>query len=136
MNNTAVVKQHYSSPELLARIEEGLHKMAKGWDTITLDDLAPVDEFHTRARAATIELIQMLGVTADMHVLDIGSGLGGPARHLAATSGCKVTGIDLSEDYCAVGEILNEWLGLMDKVSRNRSDPSHSKIGIFLEKLP
>lgn len=107
-----VVARHYRSPGLLARIENGLSSMGKVRAEVGLDDLAPVDEFHVRGPLATAELIGLLGVTPDMLVLDAGCGLGGPARRLARTTGCKVTGIDLSEDYCSVGATLNRWTGL------------------------
>lgn len=112
-----VVARHYRSPGLLARIENGLSRMGKAREGVGLDDLAPVDEFHVRGPLATAELIGLLGVTPDMLVLDAGCGLGGPARRLARTTGCKVTGIDLSEDYCSVGATLNRWTGLDRQVS-------------------
>ncbi len=59
---------------------------------------------------------------ADSHVLDVGSGLGGPARRLARATGCRVTGVDLSEDYCAVGNELTGWLGLSERVRLEPGD--------------
>ena len=108
------VLRHYESPNLLARIEEGLGKSGKSPTTVVLDDLAAVDEFHTRGQAATAELIALLNAGPGTHVLDVGSGLGGPARRLAAATGCRVTGIDLSADYCEVGTELTRWLGAAD----------------------
>ena len=87
-----------------------------------LDDLAAVDEFHLRGPAATRELIEILDVGANSHVLDVGSGLGGPARRLAKATGCRVTGVDLSEDYCAVGNELTGWLGLSERVCLEPGD--------------
>ncbi len=100
------IKDHYVSPGLLQRIVQGLEAIGKSPASVELDDLAAVDEFHLRGPAATQELIEILEVGADSHVLDVGSGLGGPARHLAKATGCRVTGVDLSEDYCAVGNKL------------------------------
>jgi ubiquinone/menaquinone biosynthesis C-methylase UbiE len=54
-----------------------------------------------------------------MQVLDVGSGLGGPARTLAAEFGCSVTGIDLTEEFCRAAEMLTERVGLSDKVKFN-----------------
>lgn len=78
-------------------------------------DLAPVDEFHIRGRAATLEIIAALDLTADSHVLDLGSGLGGPARTLAEVTGCAVTGVDLTPEFCEVATALSEWTGLSDR---------------------
>lgn len=119
---TTVIQTHYSSPDLMKRIEQGLQAMGKDRDSITLDDLAPVDEFHVRGAAATADLIQLLAPTAKMHVLDLGSGLGGPARRLTQTSGCSVTGIDLSESYCATAAMLTQWCGLDKQVRFQRGN--------------
>lgn len=90
---------------------------ASGMDRASLrpSDLATVDEFHIRGRAATLEIIQALFLTADSHVLDLGSGLGGPARTLAQVAGCTVTGVDLTPEFCEVATALSEWTGLSDR---------------------
>ncbi len=116
------IKNHYASPGLHERIVQGLEAIGKSPATVGLDDLAAVDEFHLRGPAATQELIEILDVDADSHVLDVGSGLGGPARRLAKANGCRVTGVDLSEDYCSVGNKLTGWLGLSDRVRLEPGD--------------
>jgi SAM-dependent methyltransferase len=78
-------------------------------------DLAPVDEFHIRGRAATLEIVEALGPTADSRVVDLGSGLGGPARTIAELTGCTVTGVDLTPEFCEVATALSEWTGLSDR---------------------
>ncbi len=78
------IKAHYASPGLYERIVQGLEAIGKSPATVDLDDLAALDEFHLRGPAATRELIEILDVGADSHVIDVGSGLGGPARRLAA----------------------------------------------------
>ena len=110
------IKMHYASPGLYERIVQGLKAFGKSPASVDLDDLAALDEFHLRGPAATRELIEILDVGDDAHVLDVGSGLGGPARRLAKATGCRVTGIDLSEDYCAVGNKLTGWLELSERV--------------------
>ncbi|MCZ6627504.1 MAG: class I SAM-dependent methyltransferase [SAR324 cluster bacterium] len=122
MEATDTILRHYQSPDLLSRIEEGLGKMGKSPSTVVADDLGPVDEFHTRGAAATAELIALLNAGPATHLLDVGSGLGGPARRLAAATGCRVTGIDLSADYCAVGTELTKWLGLTEQVKLTQGD--------------
>lgn len=110
------VTRFYSGPgELVAAISSALS--AAGLDRATLRpaDLAPVDEFHIRGRAASLEIIEALGLTADSHVLDLGSGLGGPARTLAELTRCTVTGIDLTPEFCEVATALSEWTGLSDR---------------------
>ncbi len=120
MNNE--IKGHYASPGLYERIVQGLDAIGKSPTSVDIDDLAALDEFHLRGPAATRELIEILDVDADSHVLDVGSGLGGPARRLAKATGCRVTGVDLSEDYCAVGNKLTTWLGLSECVRLESGD--------------
>ncbi len=119
------IKAHYASPGLYERIVQGVEAIGKSLESVDLDDLAAVDEFHLRGPAATRELIQILDVGADSHVLDVGSGLGGPARRLAKATGCRVTGVDLSEDYCTVGNELTGWLGLSEQVRLEPGDATN-----------
>ena len=71
---------HYTRGNLIATIRGGVESLGKTIDSVTVDDLAPVDEFHIGGRQASEHFIDQLGVTPDMHILDIGCGLGGPAR--------------------------------------------------------
>ena len=110
------VSTFYSGPgKLVEAISSALD--AAGLDRAALRpaDLAPVDEFHIRGRAASLEIVEALGVTPDSHVLDLGSGLGGPARSLAELTGCTVTGVDLTPEFCEVATALSEWTGLSDR---------------------
>ena len=101
--------------ELVAAISSALDAAGLNRAALRPADLAPVDEFHIRGRAATLEIIEELGLTAGSHVLDLGSGLGGPARTLAELTGCTVTGIDITPEFCEVATALSEWTGLSDR---------------------
>lgn len=95
-----------------------------GTDTarLTRDDTAALDEFHIQGRDATRALADLAELRPGDRVLDVGSGIGGPARTLAAEFDCRVTGIDLVEEYCRVAETLTELIGLVDGVSVRRAD--------------
>jgi len=97
---------------LVAAIGSALE--AAGFDLQALrpTDLAPVDEFHIRGRAASMEIAEGLGLTPESHVLDLGSGLGGPARTLVELTGCTITGVDLTPEFCEAATALSEWTGL------------------------
>ncbi len=84
------IKMHYASPGLYERIVHGLEAIGKSPASVDLAVLAALDEFHLRGPAATRELIELLDVGEDSHVLDVGSGLGEPARRLAKATGCRV----------------------------------------------
>ncbi len=110
------VETHYTRGDLGAAVLDALQQAGKDIDNLALEDLAPIDEFHVRGRAATMELGRGLGLRSGAHVLDVGSGLGGPSRHLAATYGCRVTGIDLTAEYCRVAAMLAGRVGLSGRV--------------------
>lgn len=112
---TDAVTAHYGSGgDLAEKIRQGLAGAGKNPDRLTTRDLAPVDEFHFRGRRATLELAASMNLNRDSRVLDIGSGLGGPARTLAEVYGCRVTGIDLTSAFCEVAGIVSSWVGLSE----------------------
>jgi len=88
-------------------------------DALTIEDLAPVDQFHGGGMGATKGLVELAEISRSATVLDVGGGLGGPASTLAALFGCKVTMIDLSEAYVGAAEILTERVGLGDQAERH-----------------
>ena len=110
------ITDHYEQPDPVAAIERGFAQSGKSVDDLAVDDLSIVDEFHTGGRAATEAVIAKLGLVADDTVLDIGCGLGGPARYCASRFGCRVTGIDLTPSYIDAATVLTDWVGLGDKV--------------------
>lgn len=80
MDDGANLVDHYGGGDLLAAIEAGLAQLGKTSLTVTVEDLAPVDEFHIGGRSATVELCERLDVGPDMELLDVGCGIGGPVR--------------------------------------------------------
>ena len=117
------VASHYGENLQLAdAIAEKLRGAGKDLNKLTTADLAIVDEFHIRGRKATLELGERMNLNASSHVLDIGSGLGGPARTLAETYGCQVTGIDLTQAFCEAATAMSGWVGLDNRVSFKQGD--------------
>jgi ubiquinone/menaquinone biosynthesis C-methylase UbiE len=117
MTTAASVERHYASQDIAGRILAAL-RAANGVDApITVDALAPVDHFHGRGVAATRELVELLKPQAGERLLDIGSGLGGPARWIAAKFACHVTGVDLTAEFCTAAEALSAATGMTDKVT-------------------
>ncbi len=111
-----VVDKHYGFGGIMSKIESGLKLAGKNVGSLTVDDLAPIDEFHTRGRESTLEVIELANIKASDRILDVGCGLGGTARYLADQYKCHVVGIDLTEEYIAVGKKLTELVGLSDQV--------------------
>ncbi len=107
---------HYSPGDLLKNIEAGVRAMGRTPKTITIDELASVDEFHIGGREASEAFLSQLALSERDRVLDVGSGLGGGARWVAQRYGARVTGIDLTPEFVEVGRALCEWVGLEEQV--------------------
>jgi SAM-dependent methyltransferase len=116
------VRDHYGVTSLVRSIDEALHHAGLGDGIIGWADLAPLDQFHVRGLGATRELAEALGIKAGVRLLDVGCGLGGPARFLAATYGCDVTGIDLSQPFIEAARMLTDRCGLADRVTFLQAD--------------
>jgi ubiquinone/menaquinone biosynthesis C-methylase UbiE len=111
------VAQHYTHGALEAAILEALRKSGKDPERLEPDDLAPGDEFHIGGREATVAFAEQLGLQPGMRLLDVGSGIGGPARYFAHHQKCHVTGIDLTDEFVRVARALSQRVGLADKVA-------------------
>jgi ubiquinone/menaquinone biosynthesis C-methylase UbiE len=119
-NDLAEIERHYGRGGLMQRILAALKEAGKDLEHLTIDDLAPIDEFHSRRRAATSELAALLAPEPGDRVIDVGSGLGGPARYLAATYGCHVAGIDLTLEFVAAATELTRLTKLSHRVAFRR----------------
>ncbi|MEM7121051.1 MAG: methyltransferase domain-containing protein [Pseudomonadota bacterium] len=114
---TKNVANHYTSGDLFDRIMAALKDDGADPDQPTIAALAPYDQFHGRGLEATEDVASLLSLMASDHVLDVGSGIGGPARFMADRFGCRVTGIDLTPVFCDVARWLTTRLGMDDRVS-------------------
>ncbi|MGG6896862.1 MULTISPECIES: class I SAM-dependent methyltransferase [Rhizobium] len=117
MSTEEKVASHYTHGSLETAILQILSTSGKDIDNLRLRDLAGVDEFHLGRHAATVEFALDLDLSAGLRLADIGSGLGGPARHFADSYGCAVSGIDLTEEFVQVAKSLTALCGLADLVS-------------------
>ncbi len=110
------VSKHYASYDVLSRIRAGLAQMGHDPDKISPEVLKPVDEFHIGGAEATSALLEKLSIRRDMEVLDIGSGIGGPARMIAARYQCRVTGVDLTPHFVETARALSAMCGMAESV--------------------
>jgi MPBQ/MSBQ methyltransferase len=118
----AIIDHHYGATDLTARILKRLRDAGKDPAALNRDDLAGFDEFHTGGRESTRALARLAGIRPGMHVLDVGSGIGGPARTLAAEFGALVTGLDITEAFCRTAQELTALVGLADRVTFHHGD--------------
>jgi len=116
MSDRQTITSHYTRGDLLERLNAALVDDGADPAHPTMEALAPYDQFHGRGLEVTEEIAAMLEVTPADRLLDVGSGIGGPARYLARRFDCRVTGIDLTTEFCAVARHLTRLLGLQSKV--------------------
>jgi MPBQ/MSBQ methyltransferase len=114
---TDQIQAQYARGDVWAAIASAIRDAGLDPDRLSLDDLAPLEEFHIGGRRASAELAEMAGLAPGGRVLDVGAGLGGPARLLAARFGCLVTALDVTQEYCYAAEMLNRATGLADRVT-------------------
>jgi ubiquinone/menaquinone biosynthesis C-methylase UbiE len=117
MNTEQQVATHYAHGSLLPAILDALKQMGKDPERLTAMDLSTGDEFHLGGLPATAALAKDLGLALGMHVLDVGCGIGGPARYFAEAHTCRVTGIDLTEEFVQVAAELTRRCALADRVT-------------------
>lgn len=122
MSVNATIAEHYHKRQLIESINAGLAAMGKSPDSVAVDDLAPVDEFHIGGREATEALLGQIDLASGHHVLEVGCGLGGPSRFAADRYQCRVSGIDITEEFVEAAQALSAWVGLDDLTSFDVGD--------------
>ena len=122
---TSRVREHYSAAELTGLIKSALATIVPDGQPLTVDELAPLDQFHIRGMLATSELASAAGVEPSTQMLDIGCGIGGPARSVAATFGCRVIGVDLSPSFIDAANYLTSRSGLSSRVTFQVANALH-----------
>lgn len=122
MANEKTIADHWGTGDTYALIIAALAKMSKSTDALTMEDLAPVDHYHARGLTATIELADRLPIEADQHIVDIGCGLGGPARYIAKRFQCKVSGVDITKPFVEAANKLTALLHMEDQVKIELGD--------------
>ncbi len=122
MSNENAIADHWGKGDVYSLIVSALEKTSKSLDSLTVNDLAPIDHFHARGFPATVELGDRLPIKANQHILDIGCGLGGPARYLAQRFQCKVSGVDITTPFVEAANKLTHLLGMDDRVTIEHGD--------------
>ena len=125
IDTTSKVREHYAAAGLTDAIKSALARIAPEDQTLTVAQLAPLDQFHVRGIFATRELATAAGLDVSSCVLDVGCGIGGPARYLATTFGCRVTGVDLSPGFIDAATYLTARCRLSDRVMFQAGDAQH-----------
>ncbi|MGH6932438.1 MAG: class I SAM-dependent methyltransferase [Dongiaceae bacterium] len=109
------VEAHYGR-STAARLVDALLARFNGDRPIGVSELSTVDQLHSRGAAATRALARLAGLSSGEIVLDVGSGMGGPARLMAAEFGVRVIGIDLTDSFCEAARALSARVGMAARV--------------------
>jgi len=125
MPDSTLIADHYTHGSLVDALRQGIQRLGKTTETVDIDDLGPVDEFHIGGRIATEGFLDQLDIESSHHVLDVGCGLGGASRFAANKYGCRVTGVDLTHEYVETGNIICSWLGLDGKINLEVENAMH-----------
>ncbi|MBU6439829.1 MAG: methyltransferase domain-containing protein [Betaproteobacteria bacterium] len=110
------VREHYAATGVLQRLRAALATLGPEDRPLTPRELGAMDQFHTRGHAATAELAELAAIGPADRVLDLGCGIGGPARLIADSRGCRVTGLDLSEGFVEAARYLSLRTGQQERV--------------------
>jgi SAM-dependent methyltransferase len=116
MNNASSIATHWAAGDVYAIIVDALQKAGKDLGNLKVDDLSAVDHFHARGLPATIELADALAIRPQDHLVDIGCGIGGPARYLAQRFGCRISGVDITPPYVEAGNKLTALVRMQQQV--------------------
>jgi ubiquinone/menaquinone biosynthesis C-methylase UbiE len=116
------VREHYASPDMIQRVLEAVAEAGHSPDRLSADMLYRFDQLHGREIVATREHVERLKLADGMHVLDVGCGIGGPARYIATTHGVTVTGVDLTPEFVEMARDLTRRCGLDDRIAFHQAD--------------
>src|SRR5262245_11089363 len=99
-NVSDAVRQRYATTGILDRVIAFL--LARGIDPErpSYQDFFPFDQLHGHGIEATREHLERAGINSSMQVMDLGCGVGGCSRVIAATRGCRVTGVEIGRASC------------------------------------
>jgi len=129
MADTKAISDHWGTGDVYARIVEAMKAASLSPDTVTVEELAPVDHFHARELSATVELADVLPIRTSHHIVDIGCGVGGPARYLAKRFGCRVSGVDITAPFVEAANKLTALLEMQSLVEVKLSDGQELPFG-------
>ena len=116
------VAEHFAPADLRARVSDVLDAAGKDSSNTTVEDLAPLDQWHVMGDIPNRRLAEKAEIRREHHVLDVGCGMGGPARLLASLYGCTVSGIDVTDPYLETAALLTDLTNLNDLVSVQHAD--------------
>jgi SAM-dependent methyltransferase len=117
MDIEEAVSGHYSSGRLESVLLDALREAGFDPDRLDPGDLFAADELHVGGAVAARELAEIAGISRATRVLDLGCGIGGPARLFASQFGADVVGVDVTDEFVRTATSLTGRCGLSDKAT-------------------
>jgi SAM-dependent methyltransferase len=122
MTDAQAISDHWGKGDVYSRILETMELAGIDPKSVTVEELAPVDHFHARGFPATVDLADALPIREGDRLVDIGCGLGGPARYLAKRFHCHVDGIDITAPFVEAANKLSALVGMENAVECRNGD--------------
>ncbi|MBF9231768.1 methyltransferase domain-containing protein [Microvirga alba] len=116
------IQEHYASPDIVERVLTAVAQVGRPAEPLSAEMLYQFDQLHGREIVATREHVARLHLRSGMHVLDVGSGIGGPARYIAMTHDVLVTGIDVTPEFVVTARDLTRRCGLENRINFHEAD--------------
>jgi ubiquinone/menaquinone biosynthesis C-methylase UbiE len=129
MTESQSISDHWGTGDVYARIIKAMEAASISPDAVTVEQLAPLDHFHALGLPATVELADSLPIQSGHHIVDIGCGIGGPARYLAKRFGCRVSGVDITQPFIEAANKLTALLKMERQVEIELGDGQHLPYG-------
>ena len=129
MTDAQSISDHWGIGNVYARIMKAMEAASISPQTVTVEQMAAVDHFHARGFPATVELADALPIQEGQHIVDIGCGIGGPARYLAERFGCRVSGVDITKPFVEAANKLTTLLKMEGQVVVELGDGQHLPYG-------
>jgi SAM-dependent methyltransferase len=129
MTESQSISDHWGTGDVYARIIKAMEAASISPDAVTVEQLAPLDHFHALGLPATVELADSLPIQSGHHIVDIGCGIGGPARYLANRFGCRVSGVDITQPFVEAANKLSALLKMERQVEIELGDGQHLPYG-------
>ena len=117
MVNSSDIKNFWTRGDLYSRVNQAMYESGLNDKKLEIEDLFPIDQYHARGIAATVDLGKRMPISENDKIIDIGCGLGGPARYFAKQFKCFVTGIDITPSFIEIGNKFNKLTSMSKQVS-------------------
>ena len=117
MVNSSDIENFWTRGDLYSRVNQAMYESGLNDKKLEIEDLFPIDQYHARGIAATVDLGKRMPISENQRIIDIGCGLGGPARYFAKKFKCLITGIDITPSFIEIGKKFNNLTSMSKQVS-------------------